>query len=114
VIEASGASQRLISCGAIRTEAGLRLAERLQQIYHDMLRLIDTFRRTPWRWRSFFSTRISPPASPSPRQGRIVLAGEERVRSMYEYTPLQVKQAITGYGKAEKAQMMEMVRRFSA
>ncbi len=33
---------------------------------------------------------------------------------MYEYTPLQVKQAITGYGKAEKAQMMEMVRRFSA
>ena len=40
-----------------------------------------------------------------------ILAGEEKQIPMFEYTPLQVKQCITGYGRAEKKQMMEMVRR---
>ena len=112
VIESSGAAQKLVSYGAIRTEAGLRLAERLSQIHSDMLQLIDTFRPDSIAVEElFFNTNITTGISVAHGRGVIVLAGEERHVPMFEYTPLQVKQAITGYGKAEKPQMMEMVRR---
>ena len=112
LIEAAGASQKLINYGAIRTPAGLRLAERLSQIHHDMLELIDTFHPDSMAVEElFFNTNITTGISVAHGRGVIVLAGEERQIPMFEYTPLQVKQAITGYGKAEKPQMMEMVRR---
>ncbi|NCB06109.1 MAG: crossover junction endodeoxyribonuclease RuvC, partial [Clostridia bacterium] len=44
-------------------------------------------------------------------RGVVILAGEESAVPMFEYTPLQIKQAITGYGRADKRQMMEMVKR---
>ena len=103
---------KLVSCGAITTPAGLALSTRLSQIYHDMLELINKFKRDAIAVEElFFNTNITTGISVAHGRGVILLAGYESGIPMYEYTPLQIKQAITGYGRADKKQMMEMVRR---
>ncbi len=112
VIEASGSRQSLIRCGVIRTDAGLRLASRLDQIYRDAGSLLDTFKPDAVAIEElFFNTNLKTGISVAHGRGVLVLAGEERGIPMYEYTPLQVKQTVAGYGRAEKKQVMEMVRR---
>jgi len=112
VIESKGAECRLIRCGAITTEAGLRLSVRLSHIYHDMTDLIDTFRPDAIAIEElFFNTNLKTGISVAHGRGVVILAGEENAVPMFEYTPLQIKQAITGYGRAGKKQMMEMVKR---
>jgi crossover junction endodeoxyribonuclease RuvC len=112
VIRAEGSKNKMLSCGAITTPAGTSLSLRLSQIYHDMLELIDTFKPDAIAIEElFFNTNITTGISVAHGRGVILLAGQEKGIPMYEYTPLQVKQAITGYGRADKKQMMEMVRR---
>lgn len=112
VIEAEGARQRFVSCGAITTPAHTKLSARLSRIYHDMLELIDRFRPEAISIEElFFNTNITTGIAVGHARGVILLAGSEKNVPMYEYTPLQVKQAVTGYGRADKRQMMEMVRR---
>ena len=112
VIDASGVKQRFINCGAITTPAHTKLSSRLDQIYHDMRELIGTFKPEAIAIEElFFSTNITTGIDVAHGRGVILLAGAELMVPMYEYTPLQVKQAITGYGRADKKQMMEMVRR---
>ena len=112
VITESGGAPELIRCGAVTTPAGERLALRLLRIHTDILELIDTFRPDAISIEElFFNTNITTGISVAHGRGVIVLAGEERGVPMFEYTPLQVKQAVAGYGRADKKQMMEMVRR---
>lgn len=112
VIRASGTKQELVRCGAILTPAGQRLSERLQQIYHDMLDLIDMFEPDAISVEElFFNNNITTGISVAHGRGVVLLAGQEKGIPMFEYTPLQVKKAIAGYGRASKKQMMEMVRR---
>lgn len=112
VIEADGSDLKMIRCGVISTKAGLRLSVRLRQIYDDMLELIDMFRPDAMAIEElFFNTNITTGISVAHGRGVIILAGEERQIPMFEYTPLQIKLALTGYGRAEKKQMMDMVKR---
>jgi crossover junction endodeoxyribonuclease RuvC len=112
VIEAEANKIKPIRYGVISTPAGLRLALRLQQIYRDMCQLIDTFHPDAISVEElFFNTNITTGIAVAHGRGVAILAGEEKQIPMFEYTPLQVKQCITGYGRAEKKQMMEMVRR---
>lgn len=112
VIRAAGGKQELVRCGAILTPAGERLSVRLQQIYHDTLELIEMFQPDAISIEElFFNTNITTGISVAHGRGVVLLAGQESGIPMFEYTPLQVKQAITGYGRASKKQMMEMVRR---
>lgn len=112
VIEAEGSTQRVVRYGAVTTDAGLRLSVRLRQIFSDICELIDTFRPDAIAIEElFFNTNITTGISVAHGRGVIILAGEEKGVPMFEYTPLQVKRAITGYGRADKKQMMEMVRR---
>lgn len=112
VIEAEGSRQKFIRCGVITTPAHRSLAVRLEQIYKDMLELIAMFKPDAIAVEElFFNTNITTGISVAHGRGVILLAGQMSGVPMYEYTPLQVKQAITGYGRAEKKQMMEMVRR---
>ena len=60
----------------------------------------------------FFNTNVTTAISVAHGRGVALLAAKKSGRPVYEYTPLQVKQAVTGYGRAEKAQVMEMVRMF--
>lgn len=112
VIETAGSACRFVTCGAITTPAHTKLSSRLARIYHDMLELIDTFKPEAIAIEElFFNTNITAGISVAHGRGVVLLAGYERNVPMYEYTPLQVKQAITGYGRADKRQMMEMVKR---
>jgi len=111
-IRAEGAKQTLIRCGAITTPAGLPLSVRLERIHADMLELIDLFKPDAIAIEElFFNTNLTTGIAVAHGRGVIVLAGQEKGIPMFEYTPLQVKQALTGYGRADKKQMMEMVRR---
>ncbi|MDR0839006.1 MAG: crossover junction endodeoxyribonuclease RuvC [Oscillospiraceae bacterium] len=112
VVEAHGARISYARHGVISTQAGQRLALRLSRIYYDVLELIDTFKPDAIAIEElFFNTNITTGISVAHGRAAAILAGEERGVTMYEYTPLQVKQAVTGYGRAEKKQVMEMVKR---
>ena len=112
VVRAQQAQVDLVRCGTITTPAGQRLSLRLKQIYLDMQALLETFQPDAIAIEElFFNTNLTTGISVAHGRGVLVLAGEMSGIPMYEYTPLQVKQAIAGYGRASKKQMMEMVRR---
>ena len=112
VIRAEGSAQTMIRCGVISTPADMRLSARLTQIYNDLLQLIDMFKPDVIAIEElFFNTNHKTGIAVAHGRGVILLAGETRGIPMYEYTPLQVKQAVAGYGRADKKQVMEMVRR---
>lgn len=106
---------RLISCGVITTPAHTSLSSRLEQIYDDMMQLLDTFKPDAVSIEElFFNTNITTGISVAHGRGVILLACQKAGVKVYEYTPLQVKQSVVGYGRAEKAQVMDMVRRLCA
>lgn len=100
-----------ISHGAITTPAGVPLHLRLQEIYTDMLTLLDTFHPdTAAVEELFFNTNITTGIQVGHARGVILLACAQKGIEPAEYTPLQVKQSVVGYGRAEKHQVMEMMR----
>lgn len=112
VIRSDGHRQSLVRCGVIRTSAGTRLALRLRQIHDDVSELLDLYRPDAIAVEElFFNTNLKTGISVAHGRGVLILAGEERGIPMVEYTPLQVKQTVAGYGRAGKKQVMEMVRR---
>ena len=112
VIDANGAKLEYKRCGVITTKADTRLALRLSAIFYDAGELIDTFKPDAIAVEElFFNTNITTGISVAHGRAALILAGEQRGVAMYEYTPLQVKQAVTGYGRAEKKQVIDMVKR---
>lgn len=112
VIKSEKGSYEFIRCGVISTPPKIRLSLRLKQIYDDMMELIDIFKPDAIAVEElFFNTNITTGISVAHGRGVILLAGENSGIPMFEYTPLQVKQAVAGYGRADKKQMMEMVKR---
>lgn len=112
VIESESSRQRMINCGIISTAAGTPLSQRLRQIFQDANCLLDTYKPDAVSVEElFFNTNLKTGIAVAHARGVLLLAGQEHAIPMYEYTPLQVKQAVTGYGRADKKQMMEMVKR---
>ncbi len=112
VIDSRGGSQKLINCGVISTPAKTPLSARLEQIYDDMCSLLDIFKPDAASVEElFFNTNLTTGISVAHGRGVILLACQKAGVKIYEYTPLQVKQAVVGYGRAEKGQVMDMVRR---
>ncbi len=101
-----------LAYGAIRTEAGLPLSERLEIIYQDLNEMLEQFKPDAVAIEElFFNTNITTGISVAHGRGVILLACRKYGVKVYEYTPLQVKQAVVGYGRAEKRQVMDMVKR---
>lgn len=112
VIDVEPGQQRMVQYGAIRTAAELPLAARLLQIGHDLEELIDRFQPDEVAIEElFFSKNITTGIAVAHGRGVILYTAEKRQVPVYEYTPMQVKQAVVGYGLAEKKQIMDMVRR---
>ena len=112
VIEAQQGQFHSLTYGAIRTAAGLPLSERLEIIYNDLNQLLDSLRPEAVAIEElFFNTNITTGISVAHGRGILLLACRQKGIPVYEYTPLQVKQSVVGYGRAEKKQVMEMVRR---
>ncbi len=105
----------LVKCGVITTPAHTSLSSRLNQIYDDMSQLLENFHPDCVSVEElFFNTNITTGISVAHGRGVILLAAYKANTPIYEYTPLQVKQAVVGYGRAEKKQVMDMVRRICA
>ena len=112
VIEAESGHFRSLTYGAIRTQAGLPLSERLEIIYDDLTQLLESIQPDAVAVEElFFNTNITTGISVAHGRGILLLACRKKNVPVYEYTPLQVKQSVVGYGRAEKRQVMEMVRR---
>jgi len=112
IIRAERGKNTLIQYGVITTPPGIPLSERLVQIYNDMEQLIETFRPDEIAVEElFFSKNITTGISVAHGRGVILLAAEKLGIPVFEYTPMQVKQSVVGYGKAEKKQVMLMTQR---
>ncbi len=97
--------------GAITTKAHKPFPERLLDIYNDMLSVIDKYKPDCLAIEKlYFNTNTTTAIDVAQARGVIILAAKRRGLEIFEYTPLQVKQAVTGYGRAEKNQVMEMVK----
>ncbi len=112
VLESEKNSHKLINCGVITTPAHTSLSSRLEQIYDDMLSLLDLFKPDAVSIEElFFNTNITTGIAVAHARGVILLACRLAGVQIFEYTPLQVKQSVVGYGRAEKKQVMDMVKR---
>lgn len=112
VIEASRQKNTLIQYGTITTPPGIPLSSRLLQISNDMEELIHTFQPDEMAiGELFFNTNITTGIAVAHGRGVILLAAEKLGVPIFEYTPMQVKQAVVGFGKAEKKQVMLMTQR---
>lgn len=112
VIDSDRSVQQMVQYGAITTAAGLPLATRLVQIAADLEVLIHRFQPDEIAVEElFFSKNITTGIAVAHARGVILCTAERLQVPVYEYTPMQVKQAVVGYGLAEKHQVMEMTRR---
>ena len=110
--EAERGQVHMVTYGAITTPAGLPLSRRLYQIGTDMENLISQLKPDVISIEElFFNTNITTGIAVAHGRGVILYAAEKCGIPLYEYTPSQVKLAVTGYGKAEKRQVMEMTKR---
>ena len=101
----------LVAYGAITTSSDWRLPERLQRIYRELTALIEDQQPTAVAVEElFFSKNVRTALSVGQARGVALLAAANAGLPIHEYTPLQVKQAITGYGRATKDQVQQMVR----
>lgn len=112
VLDTNGTKHKLIKCGVISTPAHTSLASRLELIYEDLTELINIFKPDAASIEElFFNTNITTGIAVAHGRGVILLACQQAGLKIYEYTPLQIKQAVVGYGRAEKAQVMDMIKR---
>ena len=112
LIESAPDVLRMLQYGTITTPAGQPLATRLLQISRDMEELIAAFQPEEMSIEElFFSKNITTGIAVAHARGVILCAAEKMKLPVYEYTPMQVKQAVVGYGLAEKKQVMDMTRR---
>ena len=112
LIESERGAVRMLQYGAVNTSAGLPLATRLVQIEQDLTQLIQQFKPDEIAIEElFFSKNITTGIAVAHGRGVILCTAEKLGVPIYEYTPMQVKQAVVGYGLAEKKQVMDMTRR---
>lgn len=112
LIESDRGAMRMLQYGAVTTEAGLPLATRLVQIEDDMRALIQQLRPDEIAIEElFFSKNITTGIAVAHGRGVVLCTAERLGVPIFEYTPMQVKQAVVGYGLAEKRQVMDMTKR---
>jgi crossover junction endodeoxyribonuclease RuvC len=111
VVRQDGGQLSLLTCGVIETSSELPLEERLALLYDGLTRVIDEFQPTELAIEElFFNRNVRSALSVGQARGVALLAAAHRHLGVHNYTPLQVKEAVTGFGRARKEQIQEMVR----
>jgi len=111
VLEFSGGRFRVLDYGPVRTAAKMELADRLEIIYRSLTEILKEHRPDHFAVEElFFNKNAKTALSVGHARGVAILAAVRAGISVYEYTPLQVKQAVAGYGRAAKEQVQFMVR----
>lgn len=111
VIESDGSRHRLIQYGALTTSAHSPTPARLRAIFTGVNQLMDMYKPDDVAFEElFFTKNVTTGIAVAEARGAALVAAAQRTENLYEYTPMQIKQAITGYGKADKPQMQNMVK----
>lgn len=111
IIHTENDRHRLVQYGVLTTAPRQTLPMRLNSLYKGMNQLLDTYQPDQVAFEElFFSKNITTGMAVSSARGVSLLAVAQRTDEIYEYTPMQIKQAITGYGKADKKQIQQMVK----
>lgn len=101
----------VLDFGAITTPAGMPFTERLKSIYEDLCYLFEKYKPDAMSIEKlFFNTNKKTAVDVAQARGVILLAAANNGTECFEYTPLQVKQSVVGYGRAEKKQVQEMTK----
>jgi len=101
----------LVDAGVIRTPAKQPDSDRLFTIYNELTGLVKELQPDIMSVEKlFFAQNVTTAMSVSQARGVVLLIGKQFDLELYEFTPLQIKQAVTGYGRADKKQIQEMVR----
>ena len=112
LIDAQNGSYKLCDYGTLRTKAALPAADRLVKLYDSLIFLLEQLQPDQVAIEELFFNRNTTTAVPvGQARGVLILACAKAGLPIAEYTPLQVKQALTGYGRAEKSQIQYMVAR---
>ncbi len=112
VAQTAGGDFELLACGVIRTEPHTAMHQRLRELFEDLRGLIREFQPDAMAVEKlFFGRNVTNAISVGQARGAALLAAALHDLELAEYTPAEVKQAIAGYGNADKQQIQEMVRR---
>lgn len=111
VIDYEGNKFSVAECGSIQTKAGVPFEKRLVTLYDGMKNLMETFSPDAVAMEElFFNTNVTTGIQVGHARGVLMLAAVQCGCHVYEYTPLQVKQAVVGYGRADKKQVQQMIK----
>src|SRR5436305_6845023 len=111
VIDVEKGQAQLVDAGVIRTPVKEDDAVRLQTIFEELTDIIIQSKPTVLSVEKlFFAQNVTTAMTVAQARGVVLLCGRQAGLEIHEYTPLQIKQALTGYGRAEKKQIQEMVR----
>jgi crossover junction endodeoxyribonuclease RuvC len=106
-----GKQPKLVDVGVITTPAHTPLDQRLLDIYDSLTEIIATTKPDVMSIEKlFFAQNVTTAISVSHARGVAMLTGAQAKLPIFEYTPLQIKQTLTGYGRADKKQVQEMVK----
>ena len=112
LVDAQRGQFRLLNCGAITTPAGMDFSARLEIIYEDMRQLLEVAKPDVVAIEElFFGQNVTTGIGVAQSRGVILLAIRQAGLEVYSYKPMQVKQAVVGYGNATKHQVQDMTKR---
>lgn len=112
ILEADRGNYKLIQYGTITTPPSLEFPQRLQVIYNDMMELLQKVKPDAVAIEElFWGHNVTTGIGVSHGRGVILLTVAQALLPLYEYTPMQIKQAVVGYGNASKHQVQDMTRR---
>lgn len=111
IIDYQGNKFKLIDSGAVTTKAGVSFPLRLTKIYDDLSMIIDKYKPDAISVEElFFNNNVKTAINVAQARGVVLVVGCKKQIPTYEYTPLQIKQAVAGYGRADKIQVQKMVK----
>jgi crossover junction endodeoxyribonuclease RuvC len=111
VIDVNGRNIQMVDAGVIRTPVKEDDAVRLLTIYEELTDIIAANKPAIMSVEKlFFARNVTTAMTVSQARGVVLLCAKQADMAIFEYTPMQIKQAVTGYGKADKKQVQEMVR----
>ena len=111
IIDYQGNKFKLIDSGAVTTKAGESFTLRLTKIYDDLSMIIDEYKPDAISVEElFFNKNVKTAINVAQARGVVLVVGCQKQIPTYEYTPLQIKQAVAGYGRADKIQVQKMVK----
>ena len=111
VVESRGSAMRLLDYGVVETKAGTPVQDRLRTLQQGIRRLVQQYHPDDVAFEElFFARNVTTALTVGAARGAAIIAAAEYTENLYEYTPMQIKQALTGWGKADKKQIQQMVK----